>query len=114
MTQLQICRIEFEFDRKHTANQWWQAKLPSAEGEIIIAEEKYWDEYFNGSVIFESIPFISEIYDLVRGANKLEIQSKKLKKEAHSRLISRLANDGWEPSAFDDGGFITFMKRENP
>lgn len=109
MSKFDICRIVSGLDRKHEENQWWEARLVTPKGEVVIRRVNYYDEYYKhdlGSFIKYGASLFNPLDDYQEKLDK----SIELRERARIQLVAYLLQNGWEPVPGD----AVLMRREKP
>ena len=112
MPNTEICRIVSGYDTKQQANQWWEARLITLEGEKVIKRIDFWDETHRSDAQYIWAPrnFLELLSPFGNRSKQQEEMNRaaEIVNGAHARLIAQLMQEGWELAG------TNMMKRVTP
>lgn len=111
MARVEVCRITFGQDSKQEANQWFEARLVTDEGEVVIRKVEFWHEQHRSDRSYLLGYVLKFFFKSDREHSEDLKKSVELTNNAHAKLVAQLMQDGWDISATDDKGRATMMKR---
>jgi hypothetical protein len=110
MAKTEVCRIVYGQDEKrHRApwNAWWEARMTTKQGEIVIKRVTYFDKYFARDSTLLGVIYNIHFSNGIKGFQ----ESVDLKKSMNFSLVPELIQDGWTIVSTDGHGQVTIMKR---
>jgi hypothetical protein len=109
--ETEICRLELVRDEKRSWVFWWEARQPTPQGEkIIFKGPENIDEFSRARQTTTSVLLDT----LFGGQTQFDKQLQRFQeqvKQANIYVVAQLAAKGWEPTATDQGGHVSLMKR---